>query len=238
MSVPYTAEVAQPDPVTSVITYRSTTLNLNSSYSALYTPHLNVFDSFNNRNLYVSPDGYAAAAISYSAANFEIWFPPAGLTRGIINALGVRTIFDEGDRDLLYDSQINPIRFVPGKGIAIWGQTTLLSRPSSLQSLNVRLLLIVIEPAISAALENFLFELNDSTTQLLAKTAVDTYMNNIESRRGVFDFVTICNSTNNTAADIQANRMNLDLYVQPEGDVETIVYRTIITNPGVTLAQQ
>ena len=236
MSVPYSDEVAS-DYMTQIVNYRQTDLNLNSSFSALYTPHLKIYDSFNDRNLYASPDGFAGAAISASASNFEIWFPPAGYTRGIVNALEARVKFDEGERDALYDAQINPIRFKAGRGLAIWGQKTLLTRPSSLQSLNVRLMLIVIEPAIAEALEDFLFELNDSTTQLVAKTRVDRYMENIQSRRGVFDFSTICDDTNNTAADIQANRLNLDLYVIPTGSVETIVFRTIVTAAGVSLQQ-
>ena len=235
-SVPYSAESAA-DYISQISTYRTTDLNLNSSYSALYTPHINIFDRFNNRQVYVAPDGFVGAAISYSEQNFEIWYPPAGNTRGKISALGVRQPFDEGERDVLQDLQINPIRFTTGGGITIWGQKTLLSRPSSLQSLNVRLLLIVIEPAIATALEDFLFELNDSTTRLLATTRINTYMGNIQSRRGVYNFQVVCDDSNNSAADEAASRMNVDLYVQQEGDVEQIIFRTIITNSAITLQQ-
>ena len=235
-SVPYVNEAAS-SYMTQILQYRNTDLNLDSSYSAIYTPHLKIFDRFNNRNLYVAPDGFAAAAISATASNYEIWFPAAGFTRGKITALETRRKFSEGERDALYDAQINPIRFTAGRGIAIWGQKTLQVRPSSLQNLNVRLLLLVIEPAISEALEEFLFEINDSTTRLIAKTRIDRYMENIQSRRGVFDFSTVINETNNTDADVNANRMNVDLYVIPVGSVEEIVFRTIITSFGVSLSQ-
>lgn len=235
LSVPYVDE-ASASYMTDIIDYRKTDLNLNSSYSALYTPHVKIYDRFNDRYLYVSPDGFAGGAISASASNYEIWYPAAGFKRGLITVLETRRKFTSGQMDLLYDAQINPIRFTPGKGVAIWGQKTLLTRPSSLSALNVRLLLVTIEPAIAAALEDFLFDLNDETTRLLATTVVDVYMDSIRARRGVTDYRIICDSSNNTSADIDANRMNFDLYVKPVGAVEEIVYRTIITSSGVNLS--
>lgn len=234
-SVPYSAE-ANVNYMDEIINYRKTDLNLNSSYSVLYTPHIKIYDKFNDRQLFVSPDGFASAAISNTAATSEIWFPPAGFKRGMINALETRRKFDSGERDLLYDNQINPIRFVPGKGIAIWGQKTLLSRPSALQSLHIRLLLNVIEPAIASFLEYFLFELNDEDTRFEAKSKVDTYLENVKSRKGVKEFRNICDLTNNSDADIDANRMILDSYIKPIRDVEEIVYRTIITSSGANLS--
>ena len=234
LTVPYVDE-ASATYMTDIVDYRKTSLNLNSSYSALYTPHVKIYDRFNDRYLFVSPDGFAAGAISASASNYEIWYPPAGFKRGLITVLETRRKFTTGQMDLLYDAQINPIRFTPGKGVAIWGQKTLQTRPSSLSALNVRLLLVVVEPAVASALEDFLFDLNDETTRLLASTKVDSYMDNIKARRGVSDYKVVCNSSNNSSADVDANRMNLDLYVKPIGAVEDIQYRTIITSSGVNL---
>ena len=236
LSVPFAKE-SSSNYLSDIIDYRKTELNLNSSYSALYTPHALVYDKFNDRRIYVGPDGYAAAAISYSAANFEIWFPPAGFTRGLMTVLDLRRRFTKGEMDALYDAGINPIRFAPGKGIAIWGQKTLLSRPSALDRLNVRLLLITIEPAVAAALENFLFELNDVSTQSIVTTLIDGYMNGIKSRRGVTDFRTVCDKSNNTDADIDANRLNVDLFVKPTRSIEEIPLRVIITSTGVSFEQ-
>jgi len=238
LSTPYSAEAAT-SYINDIITYRTITLNLNSSFSALYTPHVKIYDKFNDRSIYASPDGFAAGAISFSAANYEIWFPPAGWKRGKITALDLRRRFTGGrtgggEMGTLYDAGINPLRFAPGKGIAIWGQKTLLSRPSYLQSLNVRLLLIVIEPAIAAALESFLFELNNAETRSLATAMVNTYMADILARQGVTDFLTVCDSTNNSANDIASKRMNLDLYVKPTTAVEYIPFRTIITREGIS----
>lgn len=231
LSTPFAKE-ASASYLTDIIDYRKTELNLNSSFSALYTPHVSIFDKFNDRNIYVSPDGYAAGAISETASNFEIWFPPAGLRRGLINVLDVRRRFTKGERDALYNAGINPIRFAPGQGIAIWGQKTLSSRPSALDRLNVRLLLIAIQPAIAQALEDFLFELNDESTRSIARSRVESFMDNIKGRRGVTDFLVKADSDNNSAEDIDNYRMNLDLYIKPTRSLEFINFRTILVSTG------
>jgi len=234
LSTPYASEIAS-DYITAISTYRNTTLNLNSSYSALYTPHVLIADRFNDRNIYVSPDGYAASAIASTASNFEIWFAPAGYRRGTISVSDVRVRFTDGELDSLYDIGVNPIKFKKGKGIAIFGQKTLSSRPSATDRLNVRLLLTTIEPDVAEFLEDFLFEFNDEFTRRLVKSGIDDYMDGIKSRRGVYDYATVCDSTNNSDADIDNNIMNVDLYVQPTRTAEFINLTAVITRTGYTL---
>lgn len=236
LSCPIAAE-ASTSYIADISTYRKTTLNLNSSYTAIYSPHVQIYDKFNDRKIYVSPDGYAAAAISYSASNFEIWFPPAGFKRGAVTVLDLRRRFTKGERDALYDIGVNPLRFTPGKGIAIWGQKTLLSRPSSLDRLNVRLMLIVIEPALASALEDFTFEFNDEATRSLVKAILDSYMTGIQARRGVYDFRVVCDESNNTADVIENNQMYADVYVKPEKSAEEIYLRVIITSRSISFEQ-
>jgi hypothetical protein len=236
LSVPIAKEIAS-SYLTDIVDYRRTELNLNTSYSALFSPHALVYDRFNDRRVYVAPDGYAGAAISFSASNFEIWFPPAGFRRGLVQVLDLRRRFTRGELDALYDAGINPLRFAPGKGIAIWGQKTLLSRPSALDRLNVRLLLIVIEPAIAAALEDFLFELNDQATRNFAVSVITSYLDGIKARRGIDDFLVVSDDSNNTPSDVDNNKMNVDVYVKPKKSVEFIPLRTIITSSGLSFAQ-
>ena len=232
LSVPFSAE-ASATYLNDIIEYRKISLNINNSYAALYTPHVKILDRFNDRNIFISPEGYAAAAISFSANNFEVWFPPAGAKRGVVNVLDLRRRFSKGEMDALYDEGINPLRFVPGKGILIWGQKTLSSRPSALDRLNVRLLLITIEPAIAESLADFLFDLNDEATRSIASAIVSSAMDNVQARRGVTSFSVVSDSTNNTAEDIDNNRMNLDLFLIPTRAVETIPFRVVITRTGV-----
>lgn len=241
LSVPYDKE-ASANYINDIVDYWMNILNLSSSFSALYTPHVKVYDKFNDRALYVSPEGYAAAAVSYTAMNYEMWFPVAGFRRGQVNVLDLRRRFSKGEMDYLYDGAvsggggINPLRFAPGRGIMIWGQKTLLGRPSSLSRLNVRLLLCVIEPAIAKTLEDFLFELNDSATRAQVSSIISDYMNVVQARRGVYKFDVVCDDTNNPPAVIDAYQMVVDLYIQPTQAVEYIPFRVVITRTGSSLA--
>lgn len=235
LCTPYSTEVAS-DYITAILKYRKYELNLNSSYSALYTPHLLIQDKYNDRKIFVPADGYVGAAISETAANYEIWYPPAGPRRGVLNVLDLSRRFSEGDQDVLYDNNINPIDYYPGRGIRIWGQKTLLSRPSALDRLNVRLLLIVIEPAIAEFLEDFLFELNDEITRALVTSGIDSYMEGIRTRRGVYAYKTKCDDENNPPEVIDANEMVVYLYVQPVKAVEFIKFTVIITRTGASFS--
>ena len=217
-----------------MVDYRKTDLNLNSSYSGLYTPHLKILDRFNNREIFVSPDGYVAGSISFSATNYEIWFPPAGFKRGILAVRDTSVRFDDAELDLLYTNGINPIKFTSGRGIVIWGQKTLQSRASALDRMNVRLLLIVIEPAIKAFLEDYLFELNDESTRTIVEGKLEGYLETIKARKGITAYDVVCDDTNNLAEDIDANRMNVDIFIKPSISVEAIPVRVVITPNSIS----
>lgn len=232
LSVPFSAE-EDSDYLNALITYRKTTLNINSSWTALYAGYCLIQDRYNDREIYVSPDGYAAQAISFSAANFELWFPAAGFKRGVLTTvIDVRRRFSEGERDALYDNGINPIRFFAGRGIVIWGQKTLSAIPSALDRLNVRLLLVVIGPALKAFLENFLFDLNETDTRQDMIGGVTSYMDRIQARKGVTSYTPVCDDTNNLPADYDANRLIFDLYISPTRSIEDIPLRMIVTSSG------
>lgn len=233
LSCPIAAEQSS-DYLNALLEYRKVELNANSSYGALFTTHLKIQDKFNDRKIYVPPDGYVGAVISETAANYEIWYPPAGPRRGGLNVLDCVRRFTEGEEDTLYDNGINPIDFYPGRGIRVWGQKTLLSRPSALDRINVRLLLIVIEPAIAEFLEDFLFEFNDAMTRALVTSGIESYMENIKSRRGVYAYRVVCSDENNSDVDIDANRLNCWLFVQPVKAAEFIKFTTIITSTGAS----
>lgn len=232
LSVPISAEFSN-NYLNEIVDYRKMTLNANTSHGALFSCHVEITDKFNDRTIFVAPDGYAAASVNYSAANYEIWYPPAGFKRGNLNVNDTLIRFKDGDMDYLYDQGINPIRFYPGKGIAIWGQKTLSSRPSSLDRMNVRLLLMVIEPAIAEFLEDYLFDLNTDGIRTLVRIGIENYMENIKARNGVYDFYVVCDDTNNTGVDIDNHRMNVDVFIKPVQSVEYIYFTTILTPTGV-----
>lgn len=235
LSTPYAAEV-NSNFISAISTYRKTTLNLNSSYSGLYTPHLKINDRFNDREIFVAPDGYVAGSISFNSNNSEIWFPPAGFRRGVLNVIGVSRKLESGNLDALSLIQVNPIRQTKGRGIVIWGQKTLLSRPSSLDRMNVRLLLIMIEPALKAFAEDYLFEFNDSPTRSEISVKIDSYMGGIKGRRGVYDYQVTCDTSNNTPAVIDNNQLIVDVFVKPNKSIEDIPMRIIITSTGASFS--
>lgn len=234
---------AQSNPDTSaqeVVNYRKYDLNLNSSWAGLYSPHLKIYDEFNDRTVWASPDGFAIKAMIETASNYEIWYPVAGNQRGIVSALDTKVHYTDGDQDLLYDNGINPIIFDAGEGIKIWGQKTLLGQPSKLDRLHVRLLLITIGPALTKMLKSKLFEFNDSPTRASVVAIITAYMDRVQAKRGVTRYQVVCDETNNLPIDLANNRMNVDLIVCPNASVEYINFTMAVINETVTfdLAQQ
>lgn len=195
-----------------------------SSYAALYTPHLKTIDANTGVEKFVSPEGYAGSALSFMAFNQEIWFPLAGAQRGNLpQATGVNIKFTTPEADLLHDiGRMNPIMFVPGAGVRLVSQITLLTTPSDLQNLNVRLLLVAIIPGIKTLLDSYLQEFNTEQTRLRLTGALNAYMNDIRARQGVFAFQVICDSSNNPSEIIDAQKLVVDLFIEPAKGVNEI----------------
>lgn len=236
LSTPYDEE-ADANYVTAITSYRKTDLiGIDSSYSALFTPHVKIYDRYNDRYLYVSPDGYAAAVMSYTAANYAMWMPPAGPRRGVLNVLGLRREFSQAEMDTLYDAGINPFKYAPGRGIMVWGQKTMLNRPSALDRINVRMLLIEIEPGIQLALDDFEFEVNNASTRAQVKTMIGSYLNDKKAEGGIYDFSVVCDTDNNTPEDLDQHRLNVDIYIKPVMSIEYIQFNMIITRTGASFA--
>ena len=233
LSVPLGSEMNN-DYLNEIVRYRKITLNANTSYAAIFTSHLIITDKYNDRDIIVSPDGYAAGAINYSAENYEIWYPPAGDKRGKLLVKDVLIKFKDGEMDYLYDNGINPIRFFPGKGISIWGQKTLSSRPSALDRINIRMLLIVTENAIAEFLNDFLFELNDDMVGKLIEIRISDYLDNIRARKGIQDYLVVSDETNNTPYDYDNHIRNVDVYIKPTQSIEWIYFTTILTPNGLS----
>lgn len=219
--------------VTQMLAWRNTSLNTNSSYAAIYADWVEIYDSYNDKVLYVPPSGYVASQYAYNDYVENAAFAPAGLNRGKLNVLDVATVFTRGQLDALYEAEINPIRYMP-EGIAIWGQKTMLQLPGSLDRVNVRRILIVIETAITVALRGYVFEPNDTLTRLQVTQMIENYLQRIKSQRGLYDYKVVCDETNNTAATIDANELYVDIYLKPTKAAEFIRLQTIITRTGAS----
>lgn len=220
--------------VSAMTTYVSTTLNANTSYAAIYAGWVYIYDQYNDKYLYVPPSGYIAGVFANTAQVSEVWYAPAGVRRGIINVLGVETVWSEGDRDTLYTAKINPIQNFTGEGIQVYGQKTLQTAASALDRVNVRMLMITIEKAIERSLRPFVFEFNDTFTRDNIASIINTYMEDIKVRRGVYDYLTVVDTSNNTPAVIDQNKLIVDLYVKPTRVAEFIQMNAVITATGAS----
>jgi hypothetical protein len=230
--VPLSAEQST-NYATEIINYRNYTQNLNTSWCGLYVGHVKIYDTYNGRYIFLPPSGFVAAAFSYTADQYEPWFPAAGWRRGLLPVLDVYRKYTQGERDLFYDNGVNAMRFRPGKGIAIWGQKTLHGSASALDRANVRWLLIVIENAIEEFLEDFIFELNTALTRRQVQMGIASYLQSIKNRDGLYEFEVVCDESNNTPEDIDNYRLNVDPYVQPVKAAEFLTQRVVITRTGV-----
>jgi hypothetical protein len=236
LDIPY----AQLASVDNMLTWRTETQNFNSSYCALYAPWCKVQDEWNDKVVEVPPSGYVASQYAYNDLVGETWLAPAGFNRGLMNVLGFTNVFSSGDRDSLYEVQINPCQMFRGRGNVIWGQKTEQTKASALDRVNVRRLLIVIEKAASIFLQNFVFEPNNSTTRFRITAGLDEYMNQLaaggafQQEGGDNGYLVLCNETNNTPAIIDRNELHVDLFVKPVRMAEFIQLQAIITSTGAS----
>ena len=223
---------------TDLRTYRRDTLNLNSSYSALYGNWLELYDKWNGKYRWIPASGHVAGVYVNTDDVSDPWFAPAGLNRALLSNIR-RLAWNPtlGERDILYKAGVNPIVSFAGQGKAIWGQKTQLDKESAFNRVNVRRLFIVLEKAISTAAKYFLFEPNDDLTRLLLINMIDPFLRDVRSRRGIYDYMIVCDSTNNTAERIDRNELWCDIYLKPVRAAEFIVLNFICTKTGASFAE-
>jgi len=229
--------------VSAMVAWRQSTQMFNSSYCALYAPWLKIYDQWNDKQVEVPPSGYVASQIAYNDYVSDPWYAPAGFNRGLLNILSVTNIFTKGERDTLYQAQINPIQLFRGEGIAIWGNKTEQTKASALSSVNVRRMLITLEKAIAVALRSFAFEPNNEITRLRVTSVLEQYLDLLSSR-GAFQtelgdkgYRVVCDSTNNTPASIDALELHVDVYLKPVRSAEYIQLQAIITTTGASFEE-
>jgi phage tail sheath protein FI len=209
------------------------TASLNSSYACVYWPWVKLFNTFTRVDEYVSPDVFAIRQMAFTDNNFDAWIAPAGLVKGrLTKPVDVEIVLTQGDRDALYGAGncINPIQKFATDGIVIWGQRTTQRRPSSLDRVNVRRLMIVIRKMLLASTRAFVFEPNDAATWKRVTNAVEPMMADIKSRRGVTNFKVICDETTNTPIRIDRSELWCKVVIQPTKAAEIIVFELNLTS--------
>jgi phage tail sheath protein FI len=168
----------------------------------------------------------------------DAWWSPAGYNRG--NLKGVTKLAfnpDQSSRDTLYKANINPIVSFPGQGILLFGDKTAQTKPSAFDRINVRRLFIVLEKAIATAAKYQLFEFNDQFTQAMFRNMVEPYLRDIKGRRGITDFLVVCDSTNNTGQVVDSNQFVADIYIKPARSINFITLNFIATRTGVSFSE-
>jgi phage tail sheath protein FI len=208
-----------------------------SSYAVIDSGYKYQYDRYNDVNRYVPTNGDIAGLCARTDNLRDPWWSPAGYNRGQIkNVIQMRWNPRLSQRDLLYSWNINPVVSLPGSGTILYGDKTLQSKPSAFDRINVRRLFIVLEKAISLSAKYSLFEFNDAFTQAQFKNMVTPYLRQIQGRRGITDFLVVCDGTNNTPTVVDANQFVGDIYIKPARSINFIQLNFVAVGTGVTFS--
>ena len=215
------------------------TRGLNSSYGACYFPWVQISDPQTAQRVWVPPSVVALGAMSYGQKTQELWFAPAGFTRGGLSegrgglpVLAVSERLTSKERDDLYEANINPIAQFPAEGIVIFGQKTLQVTQSALDRINVRRLMIYVKREISRMAATLLFDQNVKSTWLRFTSQVDPFLSSVKARLGLMDFKVILDDTTTTPDLIDRNIMYAKIYLKPAKAIEYIAIDFVITDSG------
>jgi len=232
-----TVTVENDDTITdNVISFYSPVTS--SSYAVFDSGYKYMYDRFANTFRYVPLNGDIAGLCARNDINNFPWFSPAGTTRGaILNAVKLAYNPSKTQRDRLYSNRINPVIFSPGSGIILFGDKTGLAKASAFDRINVRRLFIYLEDAISAAARDQLFEFNDEITRTNFVNIIEPFLRDVQAKRGIFDYVVICDETNNTAAIIDNNEFVADIYIKPARSINYIGLTFVATRTGVAFEE-
>jgi hypothetical protein len=216
----------------SIVTFRN--LLSSTSYAVIDSGYKYQYDRYNDIYRYIPLNGDIAGLCARTDETRDPWFSPAGFTRGQIKNL-VKLNFNpnQAERDLLYKNGVNPVVTFPGRGTVLFGDKTMLAKPSAFDRINVRRLFIVLEKAISTAAEFALFEFNDEFTRAQFKNLVEPYLREVQGRQGITDFKVICDTTNNTGDVIDRNEFVGDIYIKPARSINFIQLNFIAVRSGV-----
>ena len=225
------------DTITSAITSFYSAIS-SSSYAIFDSGYKYMYDRFSKQFRYVPLNGDIAGICARNDINNFPWFSPGGTQRGsILNAVKLAYNPTQVERDKLYSSRVNPVIFSPGAGIILFGDKTGLGRASAFDRINVRRLFIFLEKAIAAAAKDQLFEFNDEITRINFINIVEPFLRDVQSKRGITDFVLVCDETNNTAAIIDSNEFVADIYIKPARSINFIGLTFVATRTGVSFEE-
>ena len=221
------------EEVSDIVAYRDSLTS--SSYAVLDSGYKYQYDKYNDVYRYVPLNGDIAGLCVRTDLERDPWFSPGGLNRGVIkNVIKLSWNPTKTNRDDLYVKGVNPVVSFPGDGTVLFGDKTLLSKPSAFDRINVRRLFIVIEKAIARASRFSLFEFNDQFTRAQFVSLVEPYLRDVQGRRGITDYRVVCDETNNTPEVIDRNEFIGDIYIKPARSINFIQLNFVAVRTGVS----
>ena len=227
---------AAADEAEDAVTFRNSVTS--TSYAVLDSGYKYQYDKYNDIYRYIPLNGDVAGLCVRTDDTRDPWFSPAGFNRGIIKNT-VKLAFNprKAQRDLLYKNGINPVVTFPGQGTLLFGDKTLLAKPSAFDRINVRRLFIVLEKAIATAAKFTLFEFNDEFTRAQFKNLVEPFLRDVQGRRGIYDFRVVCDESNNTPEVIDRNEFIGDIYIKPARSINFIQLNFVAVRTGVEFSE-
>ena len=209
-----------------------------SSYLVFDSGYKYTYDKYNDVFRFVPLNGDIAGLAARTDLIADSWFSPAGFSRGVIRG-AVKLAYNptKAQRDILYRARVNPVTTFPGQGTVLFGDKTALSAPSAFDRINVRRLFITLEKAISTASKFQLFEFNDEFTRAQFRNLVEPFLRDVQGRRGITDFLVVCDETNNTGDVIDRNEFRADIFVKPTRSINFITLQFIATRTGVAFEE-
>ena len=233
-------------PGGSLLTTEQQTTNLlryfgpltSSSYATFDSGYKYTFDRFNNRFVYIPTNADVGGMMARTALLAFPWFSPAGQQRGVLNnAVKLAYNPSKAQRDRLYPKRINSFITSPGAGTFLFGDKTALGFASAFDRINVRRLFLTVEQALERAAQAQLFELNDDLTRANFRNIVDPYLRDVQAKRGLIDYLVICDETNNTPDVIDNNEFRADIFLKPAKSINFITLTFVATRTGVSFSE-
>ena len=209
-----------------------------TSYAVVDSGYKYMYDKYNDVYRWVPLNGDIAGLCVRTDNTNDPWWSPAGFNRGNIrNVIKLAYNPNKADRDQLYKAGVNPVVAFPGQGIVLFGDKTALNKPSAFDRINVRRLFIVLEKAIATAAKFTLFEFNDEFTRAQFRNLVIPYLRDVKGRRGITDFLVVCDQTNNTPEVVDRNEFVGDIYIKPARSINFIQLNFVAVRSGVAFSE-
>ena len=222
----------------SIATVKNTVKNLDTNYAGVYYPWIKITDRDTSNPVWVPPSVVLPGVISFTDQVSHEWFAPAGLNRGgLTTVLEAKTRLTHAERDDLYENRINPIASFPGQGVVVFGQKTLQSKPSALDRINVRRLLIRLRKFIASTSRFLVFEQNTQATRNRFLNIVNPFLEEVQSNSGLSAFRVVMDDTNNTPDVVDRNQLVGQIFIQPTRTAEFIVLDFVVQPTGAAFPE-